>query len=169
MEKIFAIADLKANTSTTTNPDVVIPNWILDSIIGLCALPGEWSGFLVCFNKIVQYPYISGSGGSGSVFPSKKIVFNDSPAYMAIEFHTHPSLLGEHWASRFSSGDLATFSNRLKQEGEQYKHILFTTTNILTWGKGTAPDVRVGFGNDNTVVKTFNEWNKKYNSWGTAE
>src|SRR5205085_1537654 len=115
--------------------------------------------------KVAEYPFLSASGKTGSVFPSKKIVFNDSPNYSTIEFHTHTSALGDFWTKRFSDGDFKTFNNRVLQEGENYQHILFTTENILTWGKYNAPDVRIGFKETGIVVNNFNHWNDKYKCW----
>lgn len=164
MQKIFSIKDLKANLSKATDC-IIIPEWIFDSVIGLCNEDIEYSGQLLCYNNIAEYPFLSGSGDVGSVFPSKKIVFNDSPRYSTIEFHTHTAALGGYWTDKFSGGDLASFSKRILQEGKDYKHILFTPENILTWGKDSAPDVRIGFGNNETVIKIFNDYNLKHNCW----
>lgn len=164
MEKIFSIVDLKANKIVATNP-IVIPDWILDALLGLCKTGIEYSGQLICYKNIVEYPFISASGVVGSVFPSKKVVFNDSPDYSTIEFHTHPSALGDMWSKNFSDGDHATFNNRILQEGEQYQHVLITDKNILTWGKYNAPDIRIGFKAIEHVVNNWNDWNAKYNSW----
>jgi hypothetical protein len=165
MEKSFSISELKNNSSTIANC-IVIPLWILECILGLCKQEIEYAGYLVCHNNIIEYPYISGSGTVGSVYPKKKIIFNN-PEYTTIEFHTHTSALGNFWTDKFSQGDLATFNNRVIQEGENYQHILFTTSNILTWGNGNAPDIRIGFGNTETVIKLFYDRNNKYNCWGT--
>ena len=164
MEKSFKISDLKANLSKATDC-IVIPDWILDQLLSLCNANVEYSGQLLCYKKIVEYVFISGSGTVGSVFPSKKVVFNNSPDYTAIEFHTHTSSLGDFWTDKFSQGDLTTFGNRLIQEGEHYQHILFTVKNSLTWGKINAPDIRIGFGNVELIMKTFWDINSKHNCW----
>ncbi len=163
-EKTFSIADLKANTSKATDC-IIIPDWVLDQILSLCKHDKEYSGQILCYKKIVEYAFISASGTLGSVFPQKKVVFNNSPDYTAIEFHTHTSGLGNYWTDKFSTGDLTTFSNRTVQEGEGYQHILFTTANILTWGKFNAPDIRIGFGNTELVMKRFWEINNKHSCW----
>ncbi len=164
MEKIFSIASLKSNTLTFENP-IVIPDWIFNQIISICKKEGEYAGYLVCRNQIVEYPFLSGNGTVGSVYPKKKLTFNNSLDYETIEFHTHTSALGDYWTNKFSGGDLKTFNNRCQQDGDQYKHILFTTDNILTWGKFDAPDIRIGFGNTKTIIENFNHWNDKYRHW----
>jgi len=163
MEKTFKITELKSNSSKVSDC-IVIPDWILDNILTLCRMEVEYSGQLLCYKKIVEYPFLSGNGTVGSVFPSKKVVFN-SPDNTAIEFHTHTSALGDFWTNKFSSGDLTTFNNRIIQEGDGYQHILFTTENILTWGKHIAPDVRIGFGNTEVVMRKFFEINDRHNCW----
>ena len=166
MHKIFSIAELKANKSTIINP-IVIPEYIFNKIRGLCDLDVEFTGQLVCRKKIVEYPFLPTvkSSSGGSVYPNQKMVFNNSPDYSTIEFHTHPSLLGDYWANKFSIGDLVTFDKRVTQQGRLYKHILFTPSYIITWGKLFAPDVRIGFGSTEEVKKVFDEWNKKYKCW----
>lgn len=164
MQKIFNIQDLINNKYTSTTP-IVIPIFILNAILKLCDLPIEYAGQLLLFNNIVEYPFISASGSAGAVFPEKKIVFNNSPQYTTIEFHTHPNLLGNFYMGNFSNGDMHTFNNRVLQEGNQYQHILFTGKNVITWGKNEAPDVRVGFGNTDVVIYNFNTFNKKHNCW----
>lgn len=166
MEKTFSIKDLKENKITSTDC-IVIPDWLLDSIISLCDRDVEYAGQLICYKKVVEYPFLSASGSTASVFPQKKIIFTDSVDYSTIEFHTHPKALGDFWATRFSGGDLTTFSNRVIQEGEQYQHILFTPENILTWGKQDAPDVRIGFKQTQIVIDNWRKWNIKYNCWRT--
>jgi len=164
MEKVFSISDLKGNKITAGDP-IVIPDWLLDSILGLCKLDVEYSGQLVCYKKIVEYPFLSANGTTGSVYPKTKIVFNDPKDWTTIEFHTHTKALGEFWTTRFSPGDLNTFDNRIAQEGEAYQHVLFTTENVLTWGKHSAPDVRIGFKETETVKDNFTIWNEKYKCW----
>lgn len=164
MENIFKISDLKKNKSKSTSA-IVIPEWILEVILNLCNLDIEWCGYLVCRDNIVEFVFLTGSGETTSVVPDKKIVFNNSSCYTAIEFHTHPTKLGNYWTDKFSSGDTNTFNKRITQEGEQYNHILFTVNNILTWGKEIAPDIRIGFGQTDMVKEKFNEWNLKHPSW----
>ncbi len=139
----------------------------MDSLVGLCKLECEYAGYLIYHENVVEYPFLSGSGTGSSVHPTKKIIVQ--PPMYAIEFHTHPSLLGSMWKDRFSSGDHATFRNRIDQEGEGYAHVLITSENILTWGKGKAMNVRIGFGASEIVVANFNKWNKKYGCWADLE
>lgn len=164
MQKIFSIADLQNNVSKTTDA-IVIPEYIFGTLLGLCKDNVENSGYLILNdNRIVEYPFLSGSGNAGSVFPQKKITFPSSD-YSTVEFHIHPELLGDFWASNFSEGDLNTFNNRIKQEGENYTHVLFTPKNVLTWGYKEAPNIRIGFKETDYVMNLFKKWNDKYNQW----
>jgi hypothetical protein len=163
MEKIFSIDDLQSNVFATSDC-IVIPAWIFDQLLSLCQADVEYCGQLLCRGNLVEYVFIAGSGNAGSVYPKKKVLFS-STGYSAIEFHTHTAKLGAAWTAKFSDGDLSSFDNRVKQEGLNYQHILFTTENVLTWGKGSVPNVRLGFGNTELVTNTFWEINKKYNCW----
>lgn len=164
MEKIFSIDDLK-NNNIVGDYAIIIPEWILDKIIGLCFKDKEYVGQLILLENIVEYVFITGIGNEGSVFPKKKIVFNDNSKYRTIEFHTHTDSLGEYWVDKFSTGDINTFSNRVVQDGDGYQHMLFTTNNVLTWGNEYAPDVRIGFGNTDVVIANFKLFNQKHKSW----
>lgn len=148
---------------------VVIPEFVLNSILTLCSKDVEYSGQLLLYKKIAEYPFLSGSGTLGSVYPKKKVVYNNSPDYSTIEFHTHTEGLGDSWTDRFSEGDLKTFNNRVLQEGDNYQHMLFTTKNILTWGAHMAPDLRIGFGNGDIILKTFYEINDRHKCWNTLQ
>ncbi len=164
MEKIFSIQRLKLNMYDASDC-IVIPKWILDSILNLIKKRNEYAGYLIVNDNIVEYVYISSEGTAASVVSTKKVIFNGTTQYRAIEFHTHPSALGDTWSDKFSQGDYTTFENRSRQEGEQYQHILFTAKNILTWSQVNPPDIRIGFGNTDMVREKFAEWNKKYLSW----
>ncbi len=163
MEKIFSINDLRKNLIPSIDC-IVIPEYIFNIIFELCKKEKEYCGQLLIYKNIVEYPFISGNGNLFSTFPSKKVIFNNVH-YSAIEFHTHPKLLGENWEDKFSSGDYTTFENRIIQEGDKYQHVLFTSKNILTYGKFDAPEIRIGFGNKEIVQSTFKEINKKHNCW----
>lgn len=163
MIKKFNISILKSNNSKE-DCDIVIPDWILDNLISLCDKKVEYCGQLIIYNKIVEFAFICGSGSIGHVSPTKKMIINNEN-YSIIEFHTHPESLGTLWMDKFSDGDLATFSNRIQQEGEQYAHALFTKTHILTFRRQNAPHIRIGFGNTDKVIALFNQWNKNYKCW----
>lgn len=84
-----------------------------------------------------------GSGGSVEKDPKRMNAVNMIPQIFSginlIEFHTHPSALGSVWSDRFSDfgqgngGDFDVFFGVINR-APKYKHVLFTGTNILTFG-----------------------------------
>lgn len=123
---------------------------------------------------IIEGILLLGMGSAYSVFPDEKrlIIANEilkfNPLYRAIEFHTHCKGTGEMWYDKFSSGDFNSFNNILSYN-RYYKHILFTPTNILTFGEQRC-DIVIPMKGDNDdkvkdrqriIMTDFNERLKK--------
>ena len=169
MTNRFPISRLMEN-SFSGDADIIIPEWIMKNLLSLTDQPNEYSGQLCMYKGVVEYPFISGRGTMGSVYPQKKVVFeNPETKYHAVEFHTHPKGLSEFWHDKFSGGDIDTFNNRVMQQGEDYSHILITPLNVLTWGKRKAPTVRIGFKQSDVVLATFRRWNDNHKCWAIPE
>jgi hypothetical protein len=126
---------------------IILPMYFVNKIEALHQHKNETTGYLICsrdskdFNNIyiVEHLCITGEGNGGSVSNTFKVV---SRTHCVIQFHVHPEHLGQYWFDRFSSGDFDTFREKMKED-EQYIHILFTPTHILTFGKSKC-DIRIG-------------------------
>ena len=128
------------------NNVIILPDILLSQSLDMCISGNEKAGWLVCkkelvhnadlISYIVEHIWISDEGDVGFVRPTKTLSLPEE--YTGIEFHVHPStLLPEYWHSHFSEGDFQAFANRqeYEQEGPLYKHVLFTPSHILTFGK----------------------------------
>ncbi len=163
--KNFERDALIATSNKPLISNTIFPESFWESSKEMCEGNYEKAGWLICkksFIKdyliyIVEYPFTTDEGDMGSVYPSKRLNLPDD--YSGVEFHIHPEGLGEYWFDKFSSGDYTTFSNRMR-DNINYKHVLFTPTNILTFGKET-PEFRVG----KVSEEAFGELGNRYEYW----
>lgn len=134
--------------SPTTSNTIILPSIWKTLTESLCKKDTESTGYMICSKKIngsyisylVEHMMVTNTGTIGSVFQNKKINLLDVIEQVAIEFHSHPQGLGEHWSNNFSLGDYTTFINRIDADST-YKHVLFTPSSILTIGL-EKPDFR---------------------------
>lgn len=141
LTKIFPKKVFVANTSKINCNTIILPDYFLPKIDQLCYNLNEVAGFVICKKQlhrdficyIVEHLRLTTEGNTGSVYPSKIVLMTLPDEYSAIEFHVHPSCLGTAWENKFSHGDYDTLAKRINSDSS-YKHILFTSSNILTFG-----------------------------------
>jgi len=148
---------------------IVIPQTFWQETIDICNGENEKAGWLICKKAfagdhilyLVECMYTSTEGNSGSVTPKLRLTLSND--HTVIEFHVHPIGLGETWFDKFSDfgerGDIATLNERLNIV-PQYKHVLFTPTHLLTFGKEEL-DIRIAKTNEESesaVVESKSYW-----------
>lgn len=168
-DKIFHVPSLRRMT-TVIEDTLIIPEWVYQQVLAITYNDKESVGYLICRRQalydsmhilyLVEGVIVTNIGELGKVNQTKNINVAD-PDIVVIEFHTHIELLGKFWFDKFSGEDLNTFKQRVLSEGDDYKHILFTPTHILSWAHLTALDVRIDKGNDKEVKKNFLNWRSK--------
>lgn len=126
---------------------IIIPEYFMDKTLQVCNGAFEQAGWLICSKVLVgdlivytvENMWVTDTGSAASVYPSKTLNLPDT--HSGIEFHSHPKALGSTWWNRFSAGDMNTLTKRMQQK-VTYKHILFTPTHMLTFGRET-PGIRL--------------------------
>lgn len=151
---------------------IIMPEYFLPKIKQMCSGRNEKAGFLICSKQlsndficyIVEHVRVMEEGNPASVYPSKMIKMGLPNEFSAIEFHIHPKALGEFWQNKFSQGDYDTLSKRVSKD-ISYKHVLFTDTQILTFGN-EKPDFlisKIQTGVLDIVIEKEKHWAQKEN------
>jgi hypothetical protein len=133
---------------------IIIPEFFYESTVAMCEAQRETRGvFLVSKNQhlpegwvIVEAMISIGYGSAGGVYPEdkkfeamNKLLSRYSNEIKGIDFHTHTVATGSSWYETFSdlnsaNDDVQSLMNNINRNGT-YKHVLFTPTSVLTFGK----------------------------------
>lgn len=159
LTKLFSREQMRTSgaAGVLTRNTILLPQYFEEQTLELCNGSNEKAGWLICRKYfsgdyilyVVEYIYVTDEGGSGHVYPTKKI--NTTNEHSALEFHIHPRGLGNLWFDKFSNGDYETLVKRIAIE-PFYKHVLFTPTYILTFAK-EKPDFRIAKTSDEALVE----------------
>lgn len=116
----------------------------------------------------VEFFQTIGRGNSSFVKPEIKKLnasikfLENNPDYSNIDFHTHPEILNSYYYENFSEEDKKILEKMLNKNSD-YKHVLFTPTHILTFGKNK-PSLHILPENEDVLSK-FNQINSEYKSY----
>ena len=132
-------------------PWIMMPNEFYNATIEMCEGNRETRGvFLVPRQGIavtkghlpVEAMISIGYGSSTAVFPDEqkldainKLLFDYKNDSMPIDFHSHTIETGGAFFNTFSDADNQSLANNVNRR-RGYMHVLFTPTNILTFGMG---------------------------------
>lgn len=150
-------------TAPIEKHSLVMHLYFFEKIKRLYEYKNEIFGNLICSHSkqgfysvyIVEHIWLGSEGDGGAVKDNKRLSVSSKTI---IEFHTHPKHL-QHFQNNFSEGDLLTLED--KSIGDiDYKHVLFTKYNILTFSS-TGLDIRVAQGSDKEIRAIDQEWQNK--------
>lgn len=160
-------------------PWIVLPKELYNATEQMCLAQRETRGvFLVprqseamSKGRIAVEAMISiGYGSSVQVYPDEakfnamnKLLQEYRDHIMPIDFHTHTVATGSAFSNTFSSQDTESIANNVNRH-QGYMHVLFTPTNILTFGKGKPEFAVAEFAGINPVHKQ-EFWQQKFNEY----
>ncbi len=111
-----------------------------------------------------------GYGSSTSVYPDEaklrainKLLQEYGNEVFAIDFHSHTVATGEAWRNKFSGQDEQSIANGVNRY-PGYMHVLFTPTNILTFGKAKPKFAVIDFTGSNILDKQA-KWMQKFDQY----
>lgn len=160
------------NWSCTNGDAVIMPRQLKFDIDILINSPFESGGVLLCsvsksfqdriylveFPMILNKPHSAFATGKYDKIKVKllqDLINSQKRNISVIWFHTHVKSTGDYWYDKFSGGDYKSFS----EQTDEYKHVLFTPTSILTYSK-EGLDFRFTKNTHDAVKKRYDTWLK---------
>ena len=164
------------NWSIPTNDVIVMPRQLRFDIDTIINSPYESGGVMLCTTSLfpvnskickfylVEFPMImnkpysafaTGSYNREKLNLLQDLINKQDRTIEVIWFHSHVKSTGEYWYEKFSGGDYATFN----KQSQEYMHVLFTPTSILTYSR-KGMDFRFSKNTNDRVQSKYDTWLK---------